>query len=114
MATAARRGRRGRQTTVANQRRRRPTPSELARATEAFKSDEITEKDLVFTNDEEPGIRRKGDKEQGFKYVDPDGKTIRDSRTLARIRGLVIPPAWTGVWISTNRAGHLQATGRDA
>ena len=109
-----RRGRRGRRTTVAPQRKRLPTESELAKAVEAFKGDEITEKDLVFTNDEEPGIRRKGSKEQGFRYVDPKGKPIRDSMTLSRIRGLVIPPAWTDVWISSNRAGHLQATGRDA
>src|SRR3954449_12285532 len=110
----ARRGRQGRQTTVAPQRKRLPTASEMEKAVAVFKSDEITEKDLVFTNDEEPGIRRKGDKDKGFTYVEPGGKTIRDSRTLARIKGLVIPPAWTDVWISTNRAGHLQATGRDA
>src|SRR4051812_26696277 len=110
----SRHGRRGRTTTVAPQRKRRPTASELANAVAVFKGDEITEKDLVFTNDEEPGIRRKGSKDKGFSYVGPDGKTIRDSMTLSRIRGLVIPPAWTDVWISTKRAGHLQATGRDA
>src|SRR4051812_13360147 len=114
MATAARRGRRGRTTTVAPQRKRQPTASELVKAAGVFKGDEITEKDLVFTSDEEPGIRRKGSKEKGFSYVDPDGKAIRDSMTLSRIKGLVIPPAWTDVWISTNRSGHLQATGRDA
>jgi len=114
MATASRRGRQGRKTTVASQRKRLPTPSEMERAVALFNSDEITAKDLVFTSDEEPGIRRKGNKDKGFTYIGPDGKTIRDSRTLARIKGLVIPPAWTDVWISTNRAGHLQATGRDA
>ena len=44
----------------------------------------------------------------------PDGKAIRDEDTLRRIRGLVIPPAWTQVWIATDQRGHLQATGRDA
>ena len=34
--------------------------------------------------------------------------------TLARIRRLAIPPAWTGVWICPLADGHLQATGRDA
>jgi DNA topoisomerase-1 len=46
--------------------------------------------------------------------VAPDGKPVRDKATLARIKSLVIPPAWTDVWISTSANGHLQATGRDA
>lgn len=33
---------------------------------------------------------------------------------LKRIRELVIPPAWTDVWISPYTRGHLQATGIDA
>jgi DNA topoisomerase-1 len=39
---------------------------------------------------------------------------VADSADLARIRALVIPPAWTDVWISPDARGHLQATGRDA
>ncbi len=39
---------------------------------------------------------------------------VRDAETLARIRSLVIPPAWKDVWICPNADGHLQATGRDA
>lgn len=35
-------------------------------------------------------------------------------RDLARIRALVIPPAWKAVWICPDPRGHLQATGRDA
>ena len=38
---------------------------------------------------------------------------MRNPRTLARIRSLVIPPAWTDVWICAQADGHLQATGRD-
>ena len=41
-------------------------------------------------------------------------KVIRSRRQLARIRALVIPPAWTDVWICADPRGHLQATGRDA
>ena len=68
---------------------------------------------LRYTNDRRPGIaRRKTAK--SFRYIDPDGKPVRDSDTLARIKSLVIPPAWTDVWISTHANGHLQATGRDA
>ena len=34
--------------------------------------------------------------------------------TLQRVRSLVIPPAWTDVWICAAADGHIQATGRDA
>ena len=54
---------------------------------------------------------RRGD---SFSYRDARGRTVRDARTLDRIRSLVIPPAWTDVWICTRANGHLQATGRDA
>jgi DNA topoisomerase-1 len=49
-----------------------------------------------------------------FRYRNARGKPIRDSRTLARIRALAIPPAWTDVWICPSPSGHIQATGRDA
>jgi DNA topoisomerase-1 len=39
---------------------------------------------------------------------------VRDRATLARIRALAIPPAWTQVWICAHAHGHVQATGRDA
>jgi len=39
---------------------------------------------------------------------------IRSPKTLARIKSLAIPPAWTDVWICHDANGHLQATGRDA
>lgn len=68
---------------------------------------------LRYVTDISPGIRRVK-KGNGFSYVHPDGKTVSDETTLARIRGLVIPPAWTDVWICTHPRGHLQATGRDA
>lgn len=68
---------------------------------------------LRYVTDAKPGIRRmKAGK--GFRYVGPDGKTVKDAETLGRIKSLVIPPAWTGVWICTQANGHLQATGRDA
>jgi DNA topoisomerase-1 len=49
-----------------------------------------------------------------FRYVAPDGSAVRDGATLARIRSLAIPPAWTSVWICAHPDGHVQATGRDA
>jgi DNA topoisomerase I len=68
---------------------------------------------LRYVSDTQPGIRRKKSG-KGFTYVGPDGKTIRDSRELSRIRSLAIPPAYTDVWICPNPNGHIQATGRDA
>ena len=44
----------------------------------------------------------------------PRGARITDAAKLARIEGLVIPPAWQDVWISPNPAAELQATGIDA
>jgi DNA topoisomerase-1 len=51
---------------------------------------------------------------KGFSYIGPDGKGLRDPKQLARIRSLVIPPAWTDVAICPSPNGHLQAVGRDA
>ena len=79
-----------------------PDPAESARAA-----------GLRYTSDDRPGIRRvqKGTR---ITYVDANGRTVRDQAQLARIRSLVIPPAWTDVWICPDPRGHLQATGRDA
>ena len=49
-----------------------------------------------------------------FRYVDASGAEIRDAEQLARVRSLVIPPAWEDVWISPNPRAHVQATGIDA
>jgi DNA topoisomerase-1 len=57
-------------------------------------------------------IRREGGK-SNFRYVRKDGRPVRDERTLARIRGLVIPPAWTDVHIAAGAAAEVQAWGMD-
>ncbi len=79
-----------------------PDPQEAARAA-----------GLRYVSDGRPGItrRRSG---RGWSYRSPDGTLLGDRRTLARIRGLAIPPAWSDVWISPVVSGHIQATGRDA
>jgi DNA topoisomerase-1 len=61
---------------------------------------------------DKPGLsrRRAG---RGFRYLGADGETVTDGETLDRIRALVIPPAWTDVWISPDPRGHIQATGYD-
>ena len=68
---------------------------------------------LRYVTGDEPGIRRKR-AGRGFCYLDPDGRPVNDADTLKRIRSLVIPPAWTNVWICSLKHGHLQAYGRDA
>lgn len=51
---------------------------------------------------------------RAFRYLDVHGQPLRDPKHLARIRSLVIPPAWQDVWICPSANGHLQAVGRDA
>lgn len=68
---------------------------------------------LRYVGNECPGFtrRRSG---KGFVYLDKNGNKVTDSRHLSRIEALVIPPAWTEVWICQYSNGHIQATGRDA
>jgi DNA topoisomerase I len=68
---------------------------------------------LHYASDEAPGIRRVRNGKH-FRYVNADGAPVKDERTLSRISKLVIPPAYTDVWISADPLAHLQATGRDA
>jgi DNA topoisomerase I len=67
---------------------------------------------LRYSRPTDRGIRREGTPD-AFRYIDADGRRIRNTDTLARIRALAIPPAWTSVWICDDPQGHLQATGRD-
>ena len=68
---------------------------------------------IRYAVDDKPGISRLK-RGRGFVYRQPDGRVVRDAATINRIRRLVIPPAWTNVWIARDPNGHLQATGRDA
>jgi DNA topoisomerase-1 len=68
---------------------------------------------LRYVTDAKPGFTRKR-RGKSFRYFDLSGAPIRDEKVLARIKSLVIPPAWTAVWICPLANGHLQATGRDA
>ncbi|WP_296460274.1 DNA topoisomerase IB [Phenylobacterium sp.] len=71
-----------------------------------------TPQGLSYVSDQDPGIRREPAR-HGFDYLDARGKPVTDEKTLDRIRAIVIPPAWTDVWISPGADGHIQATGRD-
>ncbi len=75
--------------------------------------DSATAAGLRYVNDAMPGIRRKRSG-AGFSYYDVDGTLIRDRVAIKRFRALVIPPAWTQVWICPFEDGHLQVTARDA
>ena len=67
---------------------------------------------LRYTSDTQPGITRTRHGKT-FRYHSPHGRRITAADELARIRSLVIPPAWDDVWICPDPRGHLQATGRD-
>lgn len=62
---------------------------------------------------DDPGFTR-AKHGRGFRYLDRRGRALRDAATLDRVRALVIPPAWTRVWIARDPRAHIQATGVDA
>ena len=66
---------------------------------------------LRYVTDDQPGHRRirRG---KGFSFVDEHGAPLGDE-ARAWAESLVIPPAWTDVWISPARDGHILATGYD-
>ena len=68
---------------------------------------------LRYVTDGIAGITRERNG-KGWVFYAPGGKKIRDPVECARIASLVIPPAWTEVWICTDPRGHIQATARDA
>ena len=66
---------------------------------------------LVYVHDTLPGIVRKKTG-KAFSYL-KETKKLTDKNHLARIKNIVIPPAWENVWICALENGHLQATGTD-
>ena len=75
--------------------------------------EEIKASKLTYATDSQPGIYRKGTPGK-FYYENKDGERITDEEQLARIKALVIPPAWTEVWIANRKSAYLQVTGLDA
>lgn len=66
---------------------------------------------LRRTSPDQPGwSRRRAGK--GFTYCDADGQRL-GAEDVQRCKDLVIPPAWTDVWITPYPHGHLQAVGTD-
>jgi DNA topoisomerase-1 len=68
---------------------------------------------LTYVNDHDLSIRRVTSRRRA-DYIDAADRPMRDAATLERIHKLVIPPAWTEVWICPDPRGHIQAVGRDA
>ncbi|MDB5226714.1 MAG: topoisomerase [Bacteroidota bacterium] len=66
---------------------------------------------LVYVSDQDEGFVRLRDG-ASFYYMEGDQK-LTDKDQLARIKKLVIPPAWENVWICKLENGHLQVTGTD-
>jgi DNA topoisomerase IB len=66
---------------------------------------------LRRSSPDDPGWtrRRAG---RGFVYLDQDGHRL-PREDAERVRSLVIPPAWSDVWICPWPHGHLQAVGTD-
>jgi DNA topoisomerase I len=58
-----------------------------------------------------PGIHRVK-RGTGFAFVDESGRPA-SAADAARARALVLPPAWTDVWVAPYANGHVQATGVD-
>jgi DNA topoisomerase I len=58
------------------------------------------------------GIRRLGSPKRGFRYRMPDGSRPSGPEK-ERIRALVVPPAWTDVFIHPSPDAPIQAIGRD-
>jgi DNA topoisomerase I len=68
---------------------------------------------LRYVSDSSPGYTRKTGK-SGFNFYDSEGNIVKDRELLDRFKKLVIPPAYTEVWISPHENSHLQFTGKDA
>jgi DNA topoisomerase-1 len=73
----------------------------------------LEETGLIYSSDALPEISRKKSG-KNFVYLNKNGEKIVEEKILNRVAKLVLPPAWTNVWISEKRNAHLQATGIDA
>lgn len=67
---------------------------------------------LRYVSDSIEGFARKKSW-LSFVYLNERGERIHDKATLARIRSMRIPPAYTHVWICPYENGHIQATAYD-
>ncbi len=66
---------------------------------------------LRTVSPQSPGWRRVR-QGRGFSYLSESGDPL-PTEQRERAKALVIPPAWTDVWICPDEKGHLQAVGTD-
>lgn len=59
----------------------------------------------------DPGIQRRR-AGRGFSFRHDDGRAV-SAADRERCAALVLPPAWTDVWIAADERAHIQATGID-
>jgi DNA topoisomerase-1 len=69
--------------------------------------------DLKITSQSELGIRRRV-RGRGFSYEAADGTPLTDKKTITRLKGLAVPPAYMNVRFASDPRAHLQAVGTDA
>ncbi|MGN6763958.1 MAG: hypothetical protein ACTHJY_02195 [Rhizobiaceae bacterium] len=98
-------GQSGKPEVVDKMRNGKPQPGRTA----ADEAASLSRSGLLYVCDSDPGIRREK-RGRGFSYIQA-GKPVRDASTLARIRTLAIPPAWSDVWICADPEGHLRRPG---
>ncbi|HSJ07556.1 MAG TPA: hypothetical protein VK936_12700 [Longimicrobiales bacterium] len=67
----------------------------------------------MHENGETRWWRRTGTARSGFRYLGLNGRRLTAEATLARIRSLAIPPAWSDVHISPDPDRKVQAWGQD-
>ncbi|WDF53385.1 DNA topoisomerase IB [Mucilaginibacter sp. KACC 22063] len=67
---------------------------------------------LRYVTDSTPGYTRKKSG-KGWSYYDSQGNLVKDKDLIQRFNKMVIPPAYTQVWISPYDNSHLQFTGID-
>lgn len=68
---------------------------------------------LRYISDATAGYTRKRSG-TGWSYYNADGSLVKDKALIQHFNKLVIPPAYSNVWISPHDNGHLQFTGTDA
>ena len=81
------------------------TSARLARLTRRFGLRVGRQQDLTI---------RRLKRGNSYGFVDHGGRPIRDAATLARLKSLAVPPAYSDVRYAQKPNAHLQAVGRDA
>ncbi len=68
---------------------------------------------IVFFEDDSPGITRKRTRHGAWAYYGADGKRIADRDVIDRLNAVGLPPAYTDAWFCPDPDGHIQAVGWD-